>query len=474
MEKTVDPENGEEKNLNQQILTPTQVADRIQQSFDKYLKTILVEGEIAGLARPYSGHLYFQLKDNKSILKAVIWKNRFPYSGGKIAQDGLRVLAKGALSVYGLRGEYQLIVEYLEPLGEGALRLAFEKLKKRLAEEGLFDPNRKRDLPYIPQRVAVLSSFGSAAANDFITTSIKRHKSAHLTIYPVRVQGAGAALEMAQAIADINSWGGFDLIVLTRGGGSLEDLWAFNEEVLVKAVAASRTKTLAAIGHSTDLSLVEMASDLKAITPTAAAEKIFPRDDLLLVAIAEAQKNLYKVISAKFEAQANKLSLLWRRLLRFETRLLSTSQTIDYLTSSLHQGALRKLSNFSSRLNALTRELELKSPVRELHTRRLELQTISRSLLASAHRRLEFKRQALNRAMEQLQLVSPLGVLARGYAVVTNLSGQVVHSAADLKIGENFNVRLAEGNLLATVSERTLGSNPQNSGDPGLAIPPEK
>jgi exodeoxyribonuclease VII large subunit len=439
--------------FGKEILTPSIVAERIQLNFDNHIKTIWVEGEINSLARPASGHLYFQLKDAKAVLKAVIWRGRLIQSGGKVAQDGLKVLARGSLAVYPPRGEYQMMVDHLEPLGEGALRLAFEKLKKRLADEGLFDEARKRPLPFFPKKIALLSSLGSAAAKDFITTAVKRHKGIHISLYPVRVQGAGAALEMVQALADINDWGGFDLIVLSRGGGSLEDLWAFNEEVLVKAVASSRTTTLAAIGHSTDLSLVEMAADLKAITPTEAAEKAVPSDERLLEGLAAIPKNLYAAANSIFKAQANKLLLLWRRLLRFESRLLAAAQTLDNLTSRLHQAALQRTSTAGAHLAALTKELELKSPIRELHSRRTKLNFISHNLLVEGRRKMERKKTRLESATERLKLVSPLGILERGYAVVTNSEGRLIRASDQLSIGEVFKVRLAKGELTAKVSD---------------------
>jgi exodeoxyribonuclease VII large subunit len=257
-----------------EILTPTGLNNRLQAAFDRHIGTVWVSGEIAGASRPSSGHTYFSLKDSHSLVKAVIWRSRLPKAGGPVG-NGLKVLAKGTLTIYPPRGDYQLIVDYIEPQGEGALRLAYEKLLARLSAEGLFKPERRRPLPFWPQKVALLTASGGAARLDFLASAVKRCPSASVSFYPVRVQGAGAAEEIAQALADLNQWGGFDLAVITRGGGSLEDLWAFNEEVLVRAVAASRVPVLAAVGHSTDLSLVELAADSRAITPTAAAEAVF-------------------------------------------------------------------------------------------------------------------------------------------------------------------------------------------------------
>ncbi|MDR1608639.1 MAG: exodeoxyribonuclease VII large subunit, partial [Deltaproteobacteria bacterium] len=223
---------------SREILTPSSLSQRLQANFDQHFGSIWLSGEIASAAKPASGHVYFNLKDAHSLVRAVIWKSRLARVGGPV-DNGLKILAQGSLTLYAPRGEYQIIVERIEPLGEGALRLAYEKLFARLSAEGLFKPERRRVLPFWPKRVALITATGGAARLDFLSTAVKRCPSAHISFYPTRVQGAGAAEEMAAALADLNQWGGFDLVVMTRGGGSLEDLWAFNEEVLVRAVASS-------------------------------------------------------------------------------------------------------------------------------------------------------------------------------------------------------------------------------------------
>ncbi|MDR1314689.1 MAG: exodeoxyribonuclease VII large subunit, partial [Deltaproteobacteria bacterium] len=261
---------------NPQILTPSKVAAGLKRLMDREFGRVAVAGELAGVARAPSGHAYFTLKDAGATLSSVIWKSSRRVGMEALLENGLEVLAWGKLACYGPRSQYQLVCDRLEPRGEGALKRAYELLKKRLEAQGIFRSERKRPLPRFPGKVALLTSGRGAAVEDFAKTALSRYPGAAISLFPVRVQGEGAALEMASAIAAVNSWGGFDLIVLTRGGGSAEDLWAFSEEPLVLAVAASRLPVLAAVGHSRDLSLCELAADASAITPTAAAEAVFP------------------------------------------------------------------------------------------------------------------------------------------------------------------------------------------------------
>jgi len=379
---------------SREIFTPATLAARIQAAFDEHFSQIWVEGEIAELNLAASGHAYFVLKDRAARLKAVMWKGRRAYAGAALA-EGLAVLAGGRLGLYAPRGDFQLVVDYLEPQGEGALKLAFEKMKKALAAEGLFAEDRKRPLPYWPARVALVTSPAGAAAQDFLRTALARRPGAAVSLYPVRVQGPGAALEIAQALADLNAWGGFDLIVLTRGGGSLADLWAFNEEPVVRALAASRTVTLAAIGHSTDLTLAEMAADARAITPTAAAEAVFRDQAALTAHLSETGKRLERALASllaqgrerleSLEASLNrrmeesqarlgeKLTGLARTLARFEDRLGFESLGLDQLATRLTRGGTEMLAGRRARLSAALQALRLSAPAAWLAEARKDL-----------------------------------------------------------------------------------------------------
>jgi exodeoxyribonuclease VII large subunit len=413
-------------------------------------------------------------------------------------ENGLKVLAKGSLAVYAPRGEFQLIVETIKPQGEGALRLAYEKLKIRLTNEGLFKPERRRPKPFWPQRTAVLTAAGGAARQDFLSTALNRCPSATISLYPVRVQGAGAAEEIAAALNDLNQWGGFDLVVITRGGGGLEDLWAFNEEVLVRAVAASRLPVLAAIGHSTDESLVELAADDRAITPTAAAEAVFPDVRRLIAELKERDKALAASFRAIISRREESLGTLTNRLYRFETHLRLERQRLDNLTDSLAISGRRYLQATRLKLITLTRELAYRSPAMSLKRDFNELKNVTKALPLALFRRLASSRrdltaltarlnqsspaskvkrdladlkkvsQALPLALTRrfsdsrrdltdlsarLRLVSPLGILNRGYALITTEDGTILRSGSQVAPGALVNARLAKGQITAQVTE---------------------
>lgn len=465
--------------FNREIFTPSRLAAKIQAGFDRDFGQIWLEGEISELSVPQSGHAYFSLKERvngqEARLKAVMWKGRRPYAGAALA-DGLTVLVRGRLAVYAPRGDFQIVVDYLEPKGEGALRLAFEKLKAKLESEGFFEESRKRPLPFWPAKVAVISSPSGAAVRDFIQTAIHRRPGASISLYPARVQGVGAAGDIVRALEDINAWGSFDLIVLTRGGGSLSDLWAFNEEAVVRAVAASRTVTLAAIGHSTDLTLTELAADHKAITPTAAAEAVFRDQSVLKYHVGEMENRLRSALTNFLETRRERASLLtrrlaqsltyqnqrWRdyldrllwRLTRFEDRLGFYGQRLDDLGRSLGRGLAGLIENRLRQVTALARSLELLSPGRRLADRARELTALNRRLPRSLARHLEHNQRRLEALTARLEALSPEGILKRGYALVTlEPEGAALTRAGDLKPFDEITVRLSEGRLTATVKD---------------------
>ncbi len=467
--------------FGREIFSPAKLAARLQEGFDRDFGQIWVEGEISELSRPYSGHAYFSLKERvggqEARLKAVMWKGRRLYAGAALT-EGLTVLAKGRLAVYAPRGEFQLVVDYLEPLGEGALRLAFEKLKASLTAEGLFGEGRKRPLPYWPARVAVISSPSGAAVRDFLQTALARRPGAAISLYPVRVQGADSVREIVGALDDLNAWGGFDLIVLTRGGGGLADLWSFNEEAVVRAVAASRTVVLAAVGHSTDLTLAELAADQRAITPTAAAEAVF-RDQRalgehlddqtgrLVRALTElvdrrrdrlegATRRLARGLTEQYAQRRRSLDEYDRRLRRFEDGLGLAGQRLDHLAERLARAGRTVLERPRRRLAAASEALRLLSPALILAGRRAELVRLKERLTLASARRLEREEGRLAALAARLSDLSPENVLKRGYALVTHgPAGRVVTRAGDLQIGQEVSVRLAEGSFTSLVKDRS-------------------
>ncbi|MDR1922090.1 MAG: exodeoxyribonuclease VII large subunit [Candidatus Adiutrix sp.] len=463
------------ENFGREILSPAKVAARLQDAFDRDFGLVWVEGEIAELSTPFSGHAYFCLKDRESKLKAVMWKGRRAYAGAAL-EEGLTALARGRLVVYAPRGEYQLVVDYLEPRGEGALRLAYEKLKARLEAEGLFDEERKRRLPFWPRRVALISSSGGAAARDFIETALALRPGAAISLYPVRVQGEGAALEIAEAIADLNRWGGFDVIVITRGGGSLTDLWAFNEEITARAVGASRIPTLAAIGHSTDLSLTELAADQRAITPTAAAESVFRDQGELTAYLAATESRLWRGLARLLEGGRGRLEALSRRLStgvagfsgarralldqlavrlgRFEYRLIRSGQDLDHGLTRLMRAMSDRLAEHRRRLRSAEEAMRLLSPAARLARRAGDLKNLEEALTRAMVRRLTAERQNLSLITAKMSAMSPVEILKRGYALVTlSADGKILRAAREAGPGDAISIRLAEGGLRATIEE---------------------
>jgi len=263
-----------------QALTVSELTRRLQGLLETEFVDVWVEGEVSNLKRAASGHMYFSLKDAGAQIRAVVWKTdarllRFE------PKDGMHVLARGSLRVYPPRGDYQVSVQVLEPLGKGSLAQAFEELKERLEKEGLFAPGRKRPLPLLPRRIAVVTSPTGAVIRDILRVLHRRHPTLEVLVYPVRVQGEGAAGEIARAISALNRLGGLDVVILARGGGTLEDLWAFNEESVARAIVASRIPTLSAVGHETDVTIADFVADVRAPTPSAAAELVVqPREEL--------------------------------------------------------------------------------------------------------------------------------------------------------------------------------------------------
>lgn len=460
-----------------EILTPSSLAQRLQNTLDRELGSVWVEGEISDLSLPRSGHAYFQLKEvargQEARIKAVMWKGRRSYAGGALT-EGLLVLARGRLSVYAPRGDVQLTVDYLEPRGEGALRLAFENLKARLTAQGLFKEERKRSLPFWVKKVAVVSSPSGAAVRDFIHTAQRLRPGAHISLYPVRVQGEGSVKEIVAALDDLNAWGGYDLIVLTRGGGSLADLWSFNEEEVVRAVVSSRIPVLAAIGHSTDLTLAELAADGRAITPTAAAETVFRdqaalmdhvegcsrrlvrgmRETIALRSQAEEQAHL-RLIQAgvgQLRSRQREHLELTRRLGRFEDRLGHAGQHLDYYTERLERGVRGRIHDIYSRLETAVSTLRLLSPAPRMDTARRELAGLEHGLRQGVLQGLQRDGQRLDALVARLQALSPRSILGRGYAAVTTGSKrQPVTRACDLVHGQEVRVLLAEGQFTSEV-----------------------
>ena len=374
------------------------------------LPALWVEGELSNFARPSSGHWYFTLKDASAQVRCAMFRT----SNQRLRltpRDGLQVLLRARVSLYEARGEYQLIVEHLEEAGEGALRRRFEELKAKLAAEGLFDSARKRALPRLPRRIGVVTSPTGAAIRDILHVLARRFPAVPVRIYPVPVQGTGAAAEIAAAIRRAGDSGDLDVLIVARGGGSLEDLWAFNEEAVARAIVASRVPVVSGIGHEIDFTIADFAADVRAPTPAGAAELVVPDRGEWLRTLALALERLVRASQRRLRREHERLGWLAGRLERLHPRerLVARMQRLDELEGRLGRTLRERLARAGLRLGAVARTLAA---------------------------------------------VSPLGTLERGYAIVLGADGQVVRAASEVATGSEIRARTARGSLRALVTGR--------------------
>ncbi|ADH85423.1 exodeoxyribonuclease VII large subunit [Desulfurivibrio alkaliphilus] len=441
-----------ENPFDNRIQTVSELTRSIRGLLETSYSMVTVTGEISNLRRPSSGHLYFTLKDADAQLRAVLFRAQQRYLACTPA-DGLEVLCRGRISVYEPRGEYQLIIDFMDGKGAGLLRIAFDRLKAKLEAEGLFAPERKRPLPFLPKSIALVTSPQGAAVRDFLTQAAKRCPATAISIMPVRVQGDGAAAEIAQAIARLNQLARWDVIVLCRGGGSLEDLWAFNEEELARAVAASEIPVVSAVGHEVDFTIADFVADLRAPTPTAAAQMVLPDQEALAGAINEFNRRLAATLRRQLQEARQKL-LAGQRLLGDPSRLLAQHHLrLDHLQAELGHGLRYHLHRCQERLNRFQAILQQRDPRRELARQRDRLQAGVMRLNFTINSIMVEKRNHLGRNAAILDAVSPLAVLGRGYAIARRTDGTVLRSARQAEIDEELSLILHDGQLSCNVKQ---------------------
>jgi len=416
-----------------------------------------VEGEVSNYHAAQSGHLYFTLKDAKSQVRCVCFRNQALRMKFR-PEDGLKVTVRGSISVYEPRGEYQIYVEHIEPVGLGALQLAFEQLKKRLEAEGLFDEARKKPLPVLPRRIGVITSPKGAAVRDIIRILRRRFPNLHLIVYPVRVQGEGAAEDIVAALKYFDRQRSAEVILLARGGGSLEDLWAFNEEIVARAIAACAIPVVSGVGHETDFTIADFVADVRASTPSAAAEIVVRTREEFRIHLREvehkiAQRMRYLLLEWRHHLKELATHMGFRRL---EDLLRRHRQQTDELTARLGLTLQSRLERLHRRYTiAGTRiiSIDLRARIRTLGLRLLQR---SSELAVRMERIVVARRQRLERLRLQLEERSPLRLLERGYAICTDAAGNVVRAADQVAIGAEVNVQLARGRLAAEVRRKIL------------------
>jgi exodeoxyribonuclease VII large subunit len=438
------------------LFTVSEFTELLRRTLDREFADLWIAGELSGCKQAPSGHYYFTLKDEEAQLKCVCFRSAARYLRFK-PQDGVSVLARGRIDVYAGRGEYQLVVEALEPRGYGALQLAFEQLKKKLALEGLFEPARKRRLPPYPTRIGIVTSPSGAVIQDMLNVLSRRFPGLHIRIYPALVQGEGSVEQVCRGVEYFSRSGWAQVVIVARGGGSLEDLWTFNEEAVARAIAACKAPVISAVGHETDFTIADFVADLRAPTPSAAAELVICTRDQLLDQIAGYEKKLEQWARYRITLAARRLhqqgvdraaSLLHRAINRRAQRVDELEQRLRDRLRAIHGLQRRRLAELTERLRRQDVRLRLAGIRRRLDRAENALAECMRMRLLSARNRF----MPLAAHLSQL---SPLKILRRGYAIVQNKDGAIVKDPAAAPVGSAVRIRLAYGRLGAEVTEST-------------------
>src|SRR5213594_2899598 len=423
--------------------TVSELTAKIRDLLAKNFTDITVQGEISNCREAQSGHVYFTLKDDRAQVRCVFIKQQ--QRGIKFRpEDGLQMTVRGSISVYETRGEYQIYVENLEPVGRGALQLALEQLKKRLEAEGLFDPAGKKPLPVLPSHIGIITSPKGAAVRDVVRILTRRFPNVHLMVFPVRVQGEGSAEEIVKALKFFNKAKLVDVLILTRGGGSMEDLWSFNEEIVARAIFASEIPVISGVGHETDFTIADFVADVRASTPSAAAE-------LVVQTRSEFDKHIAVLRDALTEQMRYRILVLSRRVHELSARrgfrrpldlLRQQRQRADELTSRVAMGLRARLEQARKQFTAAHLRITRFDFRMKIAALRLRLDKRSVELGTRTERLLQKKREILERLGLQLQERGPLKALERGYAIATDAAGNVLRSAEQVQVGDAVAIQL--------------------------------
>lgn len=442
------------------ILTVSELNEQIGNLLETRFDLLWVEGEVSNLRRPSSGHLYFTLKDEKSQIRAVIFKS---YSGARSfrngrpplfeLEEGMRLLCRGRLAVYSPRGEYQLILDSVEPRGTGALQKAYEQLKARLQAEGLFDPFRKKPTPYLPRRIGVITSPTGAVIRDILNIMGRRFPSVSVVVAPVRVQGLESAGEIVQAFQDLHTLGGIEVIILARGGGSLEDLAPFNDERVARAIAVSLIPVISAVGHETDFTIADFVADLRAPTPSAAAELCVPDRNELTARLSSMENRLEASCRRKLSHNRDDLARNRERL-KDPNRIISGFRlALDDRTERLLVLVQQRLGQNRDKLLQSTKLLQQAGPLGGIRNSRLAAEMMNNRLNSACRFIFECFRKAWTVQTTLLDSLSPLAVLSRGYSIVRTLpEGRIILDAATLATGDSLEIQVFKGRMQAEVT----------------------
>lgn len=434
------------------VLSVSQLNRQSKELLETYLHNVQVTGEISNLSRPASGHWYFTLKDQRAQVRCAMFKSRTQYLKF-IPKEGEQVLINASVGLYEARGDYQLIVNGMQSAGEGALKIAFEQLKMRLHQEGLFNPDHKQPLPKHPQHLGVVTSPTGAAIKDILSVLKRRFPNLPVSIYPTQVQGEVAAGQIAQAIERANRDQVCDVLIVGRGGGSLEDLWPFNEEVVARSIFNSQIPIISAVGHEVDVSISDYVADLRAATPSAAAEVVSPDRFEWLGRFEQLERSLIRITQNRIAQQRFQLLQLVKRLRHPKDKLQENMQRLDMAQMRLHNSMQQQLSQWNTVLTHLNHRLQSKKPDKQLAMMQQTLRQLQQRMQHAIELQLQALNNKLGRQAEVLNAVSPLNTLGRGYAIVTNGKGEAIRNSQQVKKGETLYTQLHQGKLSCSVTD---------------------
>ncbi len=434
-----------------EIYSVSQITNQIKSLLEDEYRFVHISGEVSNLRKPHSGHLYFTLKDDSAQLRAVLFKGQQKFLSEPI-DDGVQLICHGRISVYEPRGEYQIIVDTVDFHGQGVLYAKFEQLKKKLQDEGLFDQQIKKPIPPFPKTVAVITSPTGAAIRDFLTIHQQRQSNCHISIFPVRVQGEGSSKEISKAIYQINESLSVDVIVLIRGGGSIEDLWSFNEENVARAIGDSIIPVVTGIGHETDYTIADFCGDLRVPTPTAAAEQLFVDQAEILAYSHSLIRRMVLALSAKVDTGVSSVRAYTKRISNFEPIFTRYSLDLDYRFTRLVDLMNRRLFVEQSRLNQLLLTLKHLAPDSQIQADMKKIDLLATRLDASTKLVLQKKENRFEQLLTLLDAVSPLATLARGYSITgkkdpTTEEFTVISSSEQVQLRDTLQIILQHGQI---------------------------
>jgi len=437
---------------DRQILSVSQLNRNVRHLIETQLPLLWVEGEISNFARPGSGHWYLTLKDDQAQVRCAMFRNANQRVAFQPA-NGTQVLVRCRAGLYEGRGEYQLVIEHMEEAGFGALQRQFEQLKQKLTAEGLFDNQHKQPMPKSVRHIGVITSSTGAAVKDILSVLNRRFPAIKISIFPTMVQGEQAAGQIVQAIADANQYGQCDALIVGRGGGSLEDLWPFNEEAVARAIFTSEIPVVSAVGHEVDFTIADFVADLRAPTPSAAAELLSPDGGEMLNQFEGFEILLAEAVTRKIRHLEQRTDYLQKRLQHPGRKLQEQAQHLDHLDIRLRRAIAGKMQQQRATMQNLQDALTRQNPVDAITQHRQAVAKAVKQMIRAVSQQLELKQSKATQAMHLLDTVSPLKTLGRGYSIIRDTNNRVIKTVADVKIGDQLRGQLMDGEMVFAVTE---------------------